>query len=633
MATTLASQVQELYVGYLGRAADKAGLDFWVKAIESGTSTLESVALGFTLSEEYKAQYNGLTTTQLVAKVYQNVLGRAADADGLAFWAGEVNKGVIKAETLVKTMIGSLGAIDQLTIDNKVAAANTYTEAAGANYSVEAGKAAVAGAGVGTVPGVVNPSQTFTLTALQDVVGATGYQIGNGQFVNNGFKFSTANERVIASSATLQGNDSIIDASTADNDVLELALSATLTVPQPTVQNIETLAITASAAAGAVDLTNFSGLKTITVSGTPTAGVDLSDAGTVTDLSTRGVTKVDGSGLTSVAGSLTVSNAAGTANIEITGGAGADTLTGGAGADTIKGGAGADVITGGNGNDKLFGEAGNDRLLGGAGNDELDGGAGNDILDGGVGNDILLGGAGADIIIAGDGNDKVTGGAGNDVIVLGTVGAGAGATALVNGGALDAITYADGRISATDATPGVGTDSTFAARDIVATDFTVNAGETVVGGGATTTARLTTAALGNNTVVFEATAAENGNDTIYGFNAGAIAAVAGRDVLDFSAFLGAAVKLTTASGNDAAANNVEGFNVVTLNTTLAVATTGAESIVFDRSAKYVVLEDTGADVVARLVTTDANGAIVSNDAVVTLVGVANATDFVAENLA
>lgn len=185
MATTLASQVQELYVGYLGRAADKAGLDFWVKAIENGTSTLESVALGFTLSEEYKAQYNGLTTTQLVAKVYQNVLGRAADADGLAFWAGEVNKGVIKADTLVKSMINSLGAIDQLTIDNKVTAANAYTIAAGANYNVEAGKAAVLNAGA-TLPGANNPGQTFTLTtaAGEKVVGTSGNDEIRGVFGN-----------------------------------------------------------------------------------------------------------------------------------------------------------------------------------------------------------------------------------------------------------------------------------------------------------------------------------------------------------------------------------------------------------------------------------------------------------------
>ena len=131
MATTLASQVQELYIGYLGRAADQAGLNFWVNAIQTGVSTLESVALGFTLSAEYKAAYDGLTTTQLVARVYQNVLGRAADSDGLTFWVGEINKGVVTADTLVEHMINSLGAIDQLNMDNKVQAANTYTTKVG----------------------------------------------------------------------------------------------------------------------------------------------------------------------------------------------------------------------------------------------------------------------------------------------------------------------------------------------------------------------------------------------------------------------------------------------------------------------------------------------------------------------
>lgn len=213
MATTLASQVQELYVGYLGRAADKAGLDFWVKAIENGTSTLESVALGFTLSEEYKAQYNGLTTTQLVAKVYQNVLGRAADADGLAFWAGEVNKGVIKADTLVKSMINSLGAIDQLTIDNKVAAANAYTIAAGDKYNVEAGKAAVVNAGA-TVPGTSNPGQTFTLT---DKVGENVV----GTAADDTFKAVLGTG--VAADSTLNIGDSINGA--AGVDTLELILS------------------------------------------------------------------------------------------------------------------------------------------------------------------------------------------------------------------------------------------------------------------------------------------------------------------------------------------------------------------------------------------------------------------------
>jgi len=144
MANAIASQVQALYVGYLGRAADQAGLDFWTNAITAGTSTLESVALGFTLSQEYQTQYADLNTSDLVGKVYENVLGRAADADGLAFWVGEIEKGVITADTLVASIVSSLGAIDQTVIDNKVFVASAYTAAAGSNYSAQSGASVIA---------------------------------------------------------------------------------------------------------------------------------------------------------------------------------------------------------------------------------------------------------------------------------------------------------------------------------------------------------------------------------------------------------------------------------------------------------------------------------------------------------
>lgn len=139
MANAIASQVQALYVGYLGRAADQAGLDFWTNAIVNGTSTIESVALGFTLSQEYTSKYEGLSNEELVAAIYQNVLGRAADADGLAFWVGELEKGVQTPATLLAAMLNSLGEIDQKVIDNKVYVANAYTAAAGADYDPEAG--------------------------------------------------------------------------------------------------------------------------------------------------------------------------------------------------------------------------------------------------------------------------------------------------------------------------------------------------------------------------------------------------------------------------------------------------------------------------------------------------------------
>lgn len=139
MATASKSQVQALYVGYLGRAGDRAGLDFWLNAIHTDVSTLESVALGFTLSDEYQGLYGDLGTEELVAAVYQNVLGREAEGEGLAFWVNEIESGVITADTLVASMINSLGQVDQQTIDNKIFVANVYTEAAGDDYNPAAG--------------------------------------------------------------------------------------------------------------------------------------------------------------------------------------------------------------------------------------------------------------------------------------------------------------------------------------------------------------------------------------------------------------------------------------------------------------------------------------------------------------
>lgn len=137
--------VQQLYVGYLGRAADSAGQQFWANAIANGTATIASVATGFTLSAEYKAAYGGLTTDALVEKVYNNVLGRTPDAEGKAFWVAALASGKVTADTLVATIVTNLGALDQQTINNKVFVAQTYTDTAGANYNVAAGTASIVG--------------------------------------------------------------------------------------------------------------------------------------------------------------------------------------------------------------------------------------------------------------------------------------------------------------------------------------------------------------------------------------------------------------------------------------------------------------------------------------------------------
>lgn len=186
------AQVQKLYVGYLGRAADKAGQDFWVNAIAAGTATLDSIATGLTLSTEYTAQYDGLSDADFVEKVYTNVLGRASDAEGKAFWVAALANGTATHDNFVNSLTNSLGTQDQATINNKVYVAQTYTDTVGADYNATAGANIIAGVtndpatvsdaiaqiGQGSLPGqVVGLTLVNTLTTAQ--AAQTSYETTN----------------------------------------------------------------------------------------------------------------------------------------------------------------------------------------------------------------------------------------------------------------------------------------------------------------------------------------------------------------------------------------------------------------------------------------------------------------------
>lgn len=145
--------VQKLYISYLGRPGDQAGLEFWANAIESGISTVESVATGFTLTTEYNSIYGNLTADALVEQVYQNTFGRASDPAGKAFWVSLLANGNVSADTIALQMISNMGAIDKTLVDTKVAASNTYTQTAGANYNVDAAKNVLVEINTGTGSG------------------------------------------------------------------------------------------------------------------------------------------------------------------------------------------------------------------------------------------------------------------------------------------------------------------------------------------------------------------------------------------------------------------------------------------------------------------------------------------------
>jgi len=134
----LIADVQQLYIGILGRAADQPGLDYWEAEILSGSLTLENVRASFTQQTEYSAIYSGLNSTQLVTLIYQNFLERDPDSAGLSYWTAELDNGLINPDQMVNAIINAVEdpsntnsqtLVDRSVLTHKVTVASYFTSA------------------------------------------------------------------------------------------------------------------------------------------------------------------------------------------------------------------------------------------------------------------------------------------------------------------------------------------------------------------------------------------------------------------------------------------------------------------------------------------------------------------------
>jgi hypothetical protein len=90
-----AGRLFRLYQAAFARAPDPAGIGYWLQAMEQG-ATLEAIAQGFADSAEYRVVYGEQPShAQIVDRYYQNVLGRAGDPGGIAFWRDALDRGIV----------------------------------------------------------------------------------------------------------------------------------------------------------------------------------------------------------------------------------------------------------------------------------------------------------------------------------------------------------------------------------------------------------------------------------------------------------------------------------------------------------------------------------------------------------
>ncbi|WP_439524508.1 DUF4214 domain-containing protein [Marivita sp.] len=116
----------EMYIAYFNRAPDAVGLAFWGTAYADGMS-LEEIATEFAEQPETLQTYASDTSNiKFAAEVYQNVLGRAPDIDGLRFWTkaldnGEVTRGEFILEVLRGVDAAPPAGSSQAFIDRQLA--------------------------------------------------------------------------------------------------------------------------------------------------------------------------------------------------------------------------------------------------------------------------------------------------------------------------------------------------------------------------------------------------------------------------------------------------------------------------------------------------------------------------------
>ncbi|WP_229414188.1 DUF4214 domain-containing protein [Zemynaea arenosa] len=96
-----AGQLYRLYQATFNRKPDAEGLGYWLGRMQQGLS-LQGVSSSFQESPEFQKLYGaGVSNEAWLRTVYQNVLHRAPDADGLAWWVAKLDSGAARVDVLI----------------------------------------------------------------------------------------------------------------------------------------------------------------------------------------------------------------------------------------------------------------------------------------------------------------------------------------------------------------------------------------------------------------------------------------------------------------------------------------------------------------------------------------------------
>jgi hypothetical protein len=96
-----------MYQAALGRMPDQSGFDYWTSQAKANNYSSLDLANLFSKTSEFADRFGtNPTNTAYVLKLYDNVLGRAPDPEGLNYWVGSLDAGMSKQQLLSSFALG-----------------------------------------------------------------------------------------------------------------------------------------------------------------------------------------------------------------------------------------------------------------------------------------------------------------------------------------------------------------------------------------------------------------------------------------------------------------------------------------------------------------------------------------------
>ncbi|HWB09164.1 MAG TPA: TIGR03118 family protein [Pirellulales bacterium] len=126
--------VTPAYRNYLGRVPDAAGLAYWVDQMQNHGLTDEQLEAGFISSPEFFAHAGG-TNKAFVDALYQDLLGRPADASGETYWVDQLVAGLSRTAVAYNFATGRERESQRIT-DDYMHYLGRQPDAQGLNYWV-----------------------------------------------------------------------------------------------------------------------------------------------------------------------------------------------------------------------------------------------------------------------------------------------------------------------------------------------------------------------------------------------------------------------------------------------------------------------------------------------------------------